>query len=100
MNGGMRIFGYWLGVALLIAGAAAALAERLGGPPRISLGWTWAQINSNSLVGFQSLIENHVARWLWPPIQELLVAPTWLILVPLGLLLVFACNAGPWRLRA
>ena len=96
MNHPMRSFGYWLGVLLLIAGAAAALADLVtvvrGAPTTFSPGAIWFHINANSLVGFQALIEKGPLPWLWPPIQELLVLPTWLILVPLGLLLVFACR--------
>jgi hypothetical protein len=97
MNDAMRSFGYWLGVALLIAGAAAALADLVavvrGAPTIFSPGAIWFRINANSLVGFQALIEKGPLPWLWPPIQELLVLPTWLILVPPGALLVFACKS-------
>ena len=93
MNHAMRSFGYWLGVALLIAGAAAALADLVtvvqGAPMTYSPGAIWFRIHANSLVGFQGLVENHVAPWLWPPIQQLLTWPAWLILLPPGLLLVF-----------
>jgi hypothetical protein len=96
MNGPMRTFGYWLGVGLLIAGAAAGLAELLavlqGAPARLSLGAIWFRINANSLVGFQALIEKGPLPWLWPPIQYLLTLPTWSLLVPPGLLLVVLCR--------
>ncbi len=95
----MRTFGYWLGVALVIVGAATALAELLtriqGAPTRLSLGAIWFRINSNSLVGFQALIEKGPLPWLWPPVQELLILPSWLILVPPGLLLIFLCRRRP-----
>jgi hypothetical protein len=95
----MRTFGYWLGVALVIVGAATALAELLthlqGTPTRLSLGAIWFRINSNSLVGFQALIEKGPLPWLWPPVQELLILPTWLILVPPGLLLIVLCRPRP-----
>jgi hypothetical protein len=95
----MRTFGYWLGVALVIVGAATALAELLThlqiAPTRLSLGAIWFRINSNSLVGFQALIEKGPLPWLWPPVQELLISPTWLILVPPGLLLIFLCRPRP-----
>ncbi len=97
MNDAMRTFGFWLGVALLIAGAAAGLADLSthvrGAPTTFSPGAIWFKINANSLVGFQALIEKGPFPWLWPPIQELLTLPTWLILVPVGLLLVLACVA-------
>ncbi|MGH6898849.1 MAG: hypothetical protein ACREJ5_20260 [Geminicoccaceae bacterium] len=92
----MRTFGYWLGVALLIAGAAAAVAELLtmlqSAPATLSLGAIWYRIHANSLVGFQGLIERDLSPLVWPPIQWLLTLPTWLVLVPPGLLLVFLCR--------
>jgi hypothetical protein len=98
MNVDMRTFGYWLGVVLLIVGAAAALADLVslvrGAPTTFSPGAVWFKINANSLVGFQALIEKGPAPWLWPPVQELLTLPSWLILLPPGLVLVFACRGG------
>jgi hypothetical protein len=92
----MRKFGYWLGVALLIAGAAAAVAELLtmlqGAPATLSLGAIWYRVHANSLVGFQGLIERGVSPLIWPPIQWLLTLPTWLVLAPPGLSLVFLCR--------
>ena len=92
----MRKFGYWLGVGLLVAGAAAALAEFLatlqGAPSTLSIGAIWFRIHANSLVGFQALIENGITPLLWPPVQLLLTLPTWLVLVPPGLLLVLLCR--------
>jgi hypothetical protein len=96
MNVDMRKFGYWLGVVLLVAGAAAAVAELLtivqGAPSTLSIGAIWFRIHGNSLVGFQALIEKGVSPLIWPPIQWLLTLPTWLVLVPPGLLLVFLCR--------
>ena len=92
----MRKFGYWLGVVLLIAGGAAAVADLLamlqGGSHTLSLGAIWYRINANSLVGFQGLIERGLSPAIWPPIQWLLVLPTWVVLVPPGLLLILLCR--------
>jgi hypothetical protein len=92
----MRKFGYWLGVGLLVAGAAAAVAEFLttlqGAPATLSIGAMWFRIHANSLVGFQALIEKGVSPAVWPPIQWLLTLPTWLVLAPPGLLLVLLCR--------
>jgi hypothetical protein len=92
----MRRFGYWLGVGLLVAGAAVAVAELLtmlqGARSTLSIGAIWFRIHANSLVGFQALIENRLAPLVWPPIQWLLTVPTWLVLMPPGLLLVFFCR--------
>jgi hypothetical protein len=92
----MRKFSYWLGVGLLVAGAAAAIAEFLatlqGAPSTLSIGAIWFRINANSLVGFQALIEKGVTAAAWPPIQWLLTLPAWLVLAPPGLLLVLLCR--------
>ena len=92
----MRRFGHWLGVGLLVAGAAATVAELLtilqGAPATLSIGAIWYRIHANSLVGFQALIENGISPSLWPPIQWLLTLPTWLVLVLPGLLLVLLCR--------
>jgi len=92
----MRKFGYWLGVGLLVVGGAVAVAELLtmlqGAASTLSIGAIWFRIHANSLVGFQALIEKGPLPWLWPPVQYLLTLPSWLILVPPGLVLVFACR--------
>ena len=96
MNGPMRNVGYWLGVGLLIAGAAVALAELFtviqGAPATLSPGAIWFRINANSLVGFQALIEKGPLPGLWPPIQYVLTLPAWSLLIPPGLLLVALCR--------
>ena len=88
---------YWFGVGLLVAGAAVAVAELLtvvqGAPATLSPGVIWFKIHANSLVGFQALIEKGPLSSLWPPVQYLLTLPTWLILVPPGLVLVLVCRA-------
>jgi hypothetical protein len=92
----MRKFGCWLGIGLLVAGAAAAVAEvlamLLGAPATLSIGAIWFRIHANSLVGFQALIENGITPLVWPPIQWLLTLPAWLVLVPPGLLLMLLCR--------
>jgi hypothetical protein len=92
----MRKFGYWLGVGLLVAGAAAAVGEFLttlqGAPATLSIGAMWFRIHANSLVGFQALIEKGVTPAVWAPIQWLLTLPAWLVLAPPGLLLVLLCR--------
>ena len=88
--------GFWLGLLLLVAGAAAGLAELVmylrGAHRVISSGSIWYSIHGNSLVGFQALIEKRLSPLLWPPIQWLLILPTWLVLIPPGLLLVLFCR--------
>ena len=92
----MRKSGYWLGVGLLVAAGAVAVAELLallqGSPSTLSLGAIWFRIHGNSLVGFQGLIEKQLTPLLWPPIQWLLTLPAWLVLTPSGLLLVLLCR--------
>jgi hypothetical protein len=96
----MRTFCTWCGVALLVVGAAAGIAELLtlvqGAPARLSPGALWFRLHPNSLVGFQALVEKGPLPGLWPPLQLVLTLPTWLLLLPAGALLVFACRA---RLR-
>jgi hypothetical protein len=93
----MRSFGYGVGIGLLVAGAAAAVAEFLtmlqGAPSTLSLGAIWFRIHANSLVGFQALVEQGLTPALWPPIQWLLTLPAWLVLAPPGLVLVLLCRA-------
>ena len=97
----MRRTGYILGMALLIAGAAAGMAALLafvqGEPATLSLGSIWFRTHANSLVGFQALIENRISPALWPPLQWLLEMPAWLVLVVPGLILVLLCRP---RIRA
>ena len=91
----MRRFGYWLGVGLLVAGGAVAVAEFLtmtqGAPSTLSIGAIWFRIHGNSLVGFQALIEKRISPMVWSPIQALLIWPTWLVLIPPGLILALLC---------
>jgi hypothetical protein len=93
----MRKFGCWFGIGLLLVGAAVAVAELLaryqGAPTTLSLGAIWFRIHANSLVGFQALIEKGLSPAIWPPIQWLLTLPTWLVLVPPGLVLIVLCRA-------
>jgi hypothetical protein len=56
----MKRTGRSLGAILLLLAAASALAEAIaaeGARGAVSLGWIWFQIQGNSLVGFQALIE-------------------------------------------
>lgn len=94
----MKKFGYVLGVVLLVAGAAIAVAELLtmlqGAPSRLSVGAMWYRIHANSLVGFQGLIERGVSPVIWPPIQFVLTVPAWLLLILPGLVLVVLSRAA------
>jgi len=91
----MGRLGLWLGVVLLACGALAGLYElvtwTLGAHAPSSLGLIWSQIHTNSLVGFQALIENQISPTVWPPIQALLIWPAWLVLIAPGSVLALLC---------
>jgi len=93
----MRSFLFGLGVTLLIGAAACVVAELLHLVMRasyqtVSLGSIWYEINGNSLVGFQALIEKGISPMVWTPIQLILTLHAWLLLAPIGLILVLACR--------
>jgi hypothetical protein len=91
----MKKLGCGLGFVLLLLAAASALAEIVmlarGSHTVISIGWLWFQIDGNSLVGFQALIEKGVNPALWPPIQAVLTWTVWLALGIPGVLLALCC---------
>jgi hypothetical protein len=91
----MKKLGCGIGLVLLVLAAASTLAPIVmqGPHPPISLGWLWFQIDGNSLVGFQALIEKRVSPALWGPIQSVLTWPVWLSLGIPGLLLALCCLA-------
>jgi hypothetical protein len=91
----MKKVGCGLGLVLLVLAAAGALAAIVlqGTHPTISIGWLWFQIDGNSLVGFQALIEKRVSPALWTPIQTVLTWPVWLALGIPGLALALSCLA-------
>ena len=92
----MRRIGYWLGVGLLIAGAAAGLGELFtqiwGDGSTLSLGSIWFSVHGNSLVGFQALVEKGLSPPLWTPLQFLLTLSAWWLLIPPGLVLALMCR--------
>lgn len=82
-----------LGLGGLLLAVAAVLAVRDVSEP---LGNLWASIDSNSLVGLGSLIENHVDPDLWVDVVlPVLEWPAWLLPAVLGLILVLATR--PWK---
>lgn len=90
----MRRLGFWLGTVLLACGVIAGLYELVTwarGHAPTSLGSIWFRIHGNSLVGFQALIEKRISPMVWSPIQALLIWPTWLVLIPPGLILALLC---------
>ena len=93
----MRSFLFGLGVVLLIAAGASVVAEimhlTMGSRYQpVSLGSIWYAVNGNSLVGFQALVEKSISPMVWAPIQIFLTIQAWLILAPIGLILVLTCR--------
>ncbi len=92
------VVGRVIGWILVLAALAAFAYEVVGafGPGGYALragGELWYQIHSNSLVGFQALIEKQLAPWLWSAIlQPILLAPAWAALGVPGLLLALLCR--------
>lgn len=85
----MRQVARWLGLALLVLGAAAAVAEVLtmvasGGASRVSLGAVWYALGANSLVGFQAAVERAGGEIGQQILLALLALPAWLVLGLLG----------------
>jgi len=56
-------------------------------------GTLWAEIHTNSLIGFQALIEKNIYPWLWGEIiLPILLGPAWAIAAVPGLLLALVCR--------
>ena len=95
----MQRLAFWLGTGLLLAGAAAAVAEVLtlvasGGASRVSLGGVWYALSANSLVGFQAAVERHLGEPAGNVLVALLALPAWLVLGLLGLALRLLGRGG------
>ena len=93
----MRRIGYGLGVALLFLAAAALVAQLFslvanGAYRPVALGSIWYEVNANSLVGFQGVVERGVGPSAWTGAQWVLALPAWLVLGLLGALLYFGCR--------
>jgi hypothetical protein len=95
----VRRFGFYLGLLLLLAGAAA-LARDLwlwldgdAGFRLQSLGNLWAALHRESLLLLQPAVERHLAVWLWEWIVfPLLEAPAVVVFAVPGLLLAWLCR--------
>jgi hypothetical protein len=49
----------------------------------------WANIDQNSMLQLQPLIERHAPAWLWDPVTvTVLNAPAWLVLGVLAIILI------------
>jgi hypothetical protein len=93
----VRRIGYGLGVALLFLAAAALVAQLFsllanGAYRPVALGSIWYEVNANSLVGFQGVVERSVGPSVWTAAQWVLGLPAWLVLGVLGALLYFGCR--------
>lgn len=94
----MRKLGYVVGLLLLILAGAAAVAQLFslwasGAYRPVSIGSMWYSLDGNSIVGFQSLVENNFGSMVWSPIQLILTMPAWVGLAIPGALLAFFCRS-------
>lgn len=95
----MRRLGHALGSLLLVLAASAAFAQVLmiwatGTYEPVSLGRIWYNIDANSLVGFQGLVERTLGSLGWLPVRLLLSLPAFVVLLVPGLLLWLGCRGA------
>ncbi len=89
------IVGRILGWILIVAAVVALVVEIFGSIVAGSyqflvLAQVWAWISTNSLVGFQALVEKSIDPWLWSSvILPVLITPAWIVLGIVGGLLAF-----------
>lgn len=89
----MRSVVYGLGVLLLIAAGASALAEAFfvlveGRYRPLALGIVWARLHVGSLLGLRAFVEQTLDPALWPPVAYLLALPAWVVFAVPGLIMV------------
>ena len=85
----------WLLVAAALAAGATEVARSLaaGEWQAYSLGEAWASVNANSLIGFGSLIENHVSPDLWVGVGlPLLNLSLWVVPLVPGVVALALCR--------
>lgn len=95
----LRAVGLWIVaagfVAAVIDGTRSVAASSLVLTP---FGQTWYEFSPSTLNVAQAAIQRNVAPWLWDPvIQSALLAPTALVLIGLGVLVMLL---GTKRRRA
>jgi hypothetical protein len=98
----VRRFGFGLGLVLAVVAAACLVAQLLslaaqGRYVPVSPGSIWYAVHANSLVGFQSLVEQRLWPALWPWLLALLQLPAWLVAGVPAALLLLACRPRPQR---
>jgi hypothetical protein len=80
----------WLILATGVGLLAWAVIPVFRGEPFApeATGKIWSEVHQDSLLLLQPAIERHIAPWLWSDIvQPVLVAPAYLVLIILGILL-------------
>ncbi len=89
-----RIIGWLLAaLALAVLGWEIAASIGAGHYAFMALGSIWAEINANSLVGFNALIEQRISPGVWlDVVLPVLRAPGWLVFGLPALILVLACR--------
>jgi hypothetical protein len=89
----MKSIVYGLGILLLIAGTAGAVAEAFftlveGGHRSLALGTVWYRLHADSLLGLRALIELRLGPALWTPVVHVLALPAWVVFAVPGLVLL------------
>ena len=89
-----KALGWLLVAGALMVGAAELFRSIIAGRWEIySFGEAWSSIHANSLIGFGSMIENHVSPALWLDVGlPLLNLSLWIVLLAPGLLAVVLCR--------
>lgn len=97
----LRLLGLWfvaLALVALVIDATSTIAA--GSWSTTSFGQYWFDFAPESLAAAQAFVQGEVNPVLWDPVAlKLLVQPAWLIVGPLGFLLLWIGDLGRGRRR-